>query len=244
MTRASGVVTAVNARGTGVPTVDVAALGGTLPGLRYPGWWSPRVGDAVVVDQLGQQFYVAEAFAGIDQATLAVTAYQTGTAYSSPHTGRSTAAPAVGSAGAIPFLCARSRMWSAMSVEVTGAAGAGGAVRLGVYSTVGGYPAALIGSPGAVPTTSTGLQSVSFNTTFRLEIGLHWLAFLIEGAVPTLRSVIGTVSGLGAMPALPGGSVTDGFYVQGVATGSMPATFPTGLTAQSSMPLVTITAGS
>lgn len=245
MTRASGVVTAVNVRGTGYPTVDVKALGGTLPGLRYPGWWAPRVGDSVIVDSVGdvtEQFYVAEAFAGLDAAGSAVTSYQAGATYSSPHTGRSTAAPRLASGGAIPFPLTRSRLWSAMSVEVTTAAAAGGAVRLGVYGNSGGYPAALIRSPGAVPTTSTGVQTASFSSTFRLDPGLYWLGFLVEGAASTLRSAIGTVSGLAGMPAIPGGDVADGFYGQGLGSGSMPDPFPSGLTAQPSMPLVMLTA--
>lgn len=43
-------------------TVDVLLLGALVPGLRYPAWYTPQVGDLVVVDWLGSQAYVSVAF--------------------------------------------------------------------------------------------------------------------------------------------------------------------------------------
>ena len=43
-------------------TVDVSMLGGVSTGLRYPAWYTPQVGDLVVVDWLGSQPYVAVVF--------------------------------------------------------------------------------------------------------------------------------------------------------------------------------------
>jgi len=51
--RASGYVQAVNGA-----LVDVLALGATVPGLPFPPWYKPQVGDTVIVSWLGSQPYV------------------------------------------------------------------------------------------------------------------------------------------------------------------------------------------
>ncbi len=51
--RASGYVQAVNGA-----LVDVLALGATVPGLPFPPWYKPQVGDSVIVSWLGSQPYV------------------------------------------------------------------------------------------------------------------------------------------------------------------------------------------
>lgn len=57
-------VTAINPATAIKPrTVDVLLLGAITPGLRYPVWYTPKVGDDVVVDWLGSSPYVATAFA-------------------------------------------------------------------------------------------------------------------------------------------------------------------------------------
>lgn len=63
--RASGTVLAVNAtNAANAPrSVDLAALGGVYRGVRYPVWYTPRVGDLVVVDWLGSQPFILTAFA-------------------------------------------------------------------------------------------------------------------------------------------------------------------------------------
>lgn len=64
MTRkASAQVQAVNPATAGGPaTVDVQLLGSLCAGLRYPQWYTPTVGDVVVVDWIGSQPYVSVAF--------------------------------------------------------------------------------------------------------------------------------------------------------------------------------------
>lgn len=57
--RASGYVSAVNGS-----LVDVVALGATLPGLPFPPWYAPQVGDSVIVSWLGSQPYIEVGFAG------------------------------------------------------------------------------------------------------------------------------------------------------------------------------------
>lgn len=57
-------ITAVNEATTSSgPTVDASLLGTVVPGLRYPVWYTPRVGDLVVVDWIGSQPFVSTAFA-------------------------------------------------------------------------------------------------------------------------------------------------------------------------------------
>jgi len=51
--RVSGYVQAVNGA-----LVDVLALGATVPGLPFPPWYKPQVGDSVIVSWLGSQPYV------------------------------------------------------------------------------------------------------------------------------------------------------------------------------------------
>lgn len=51
--RASGDVQAVNGA-----LVDVLVLGATVPGLPFPPWYKPQVGDSVIVSWLGSQPYV------------------------------------------------------------------------------------------------------------------------------------------------------------------------------------------
>jgi hypothetical protein len=113
--RTSGTVVAI-----GSGTVDVEALGGVLPGLRYPAWYRPALFDSVIVDWLNQQPYVAEVFAGT--LVSAVSSYATGLSYSSPHTARGTAAPSI-----------KRRLASAP----------GAAVFDGLYGTSGWTPGAL-----------------------------------------------------------------------------------------------------
>jgi hypothetical protein len=61
--KASGWVTAVNAAvGAAPASVDVNFLGSTTPGVRYPAWYTPQVGDQVVIEYLGSQPYVSVAF--------------------------------------------------------------------------------------------------------------------------------------------------------------------------------------
>jgi len=51
--RASGYVMVVNGA-----LVDVLVLGATVPGLPFPPWYKPQVGDSVIVSWLGSQPYV------------------------------------------------------------------------------------------------------------------------------------------------------------------------------------------
>lgn len=61
--KASARVVAVNAAvGRSPATVDVQLLGAASKGLRYPAWYTPQVGDLVVVDWIGSQPYVSVVF--------------------------------------------------------------------------------------------------------------------------------------------------------------------------------------
>lgn len=236
--KATGKVAAVN---RGASTVDVFALGGVIPGLPYPAWYAPSVGDQVILDWVGSQAYVASVSSGLSALSPGV--YVSGASYSSPHTSRSTAAPSINTGGAIPFWCGQARQWSSMGIEVTTAATAGGLCRLGVYADGGGYPGNLLATPGSVPTTATGTQTVSFPSPFTLTPGIYWLGFQIEVAAATLRSVNGSVASLLGLQSPAGGSVMDGLYgTTGWVAGAMPAPFPAGLSQTPNLPLVFITA--
>jgi len=228
VTRASGVVTAVNAPGTGVPTVTVSALGGSLPNLRYPAWWAPQVGDRVLIDSIGQQFYVAEIFAGTGAYTPAgaVQPFLPGAYYSSPATGNSTAGPAPNTCSVIPFPVSRQSTFDLLGVEVTQVAAAGGAVRLGVYRDTGyGAAGQRVLDAGAVPTTGLGLLTVGVALT--LTPGLYWLAAQVEVTQAFLRSVTASVGGLYGLQATTGGVQLDGYYAtSGITPGALPDPFP------------------
>ena len=59
----SAVIVAKHAAvGGGKATVDVELLGALVQGLRYPVWYTPQVGDLVVIDWLGSQPYVSTCF--------------------------------------------------------------------------------------------------------------------------------------------------------------------------------------
>lgn len=221
--KATAVVTAVNNIGT--PTVDVAMLGGTTPGLRYPPWYAPKVDDVVVVDWLGQQPYVAAAFAGATVAG-AVQPFTSGSAYSSPSTGNSTCAIGVATCSATPIAIEHPALFSQISVEVTSPAAAGGVVRLGIYSDNGaGQPGPLLLDAGVVPTTTTGLVSITIAQL--ISPGLYWLAAQPEVAAATLRSVIGSVSGLWGLKAATGGIQLDGYFTSsGITAGALKDPYP------------------
>lgn len=235
--KSSGRVSAV-----GSGTVDVVALGRTFTGLSYPAWYAPSVGDAVIIDWLGARPYVENVFAG--DVADSPSSYLSGWSYSSPHTNRSTCNPSVGSGGAIPFLVGRSATFTAMWVEVTAAAPAGGLLRLGVHADTGvGYPGSMIASPGAVATTSTGQRAVSFAAPLDLPPGLVWLSFLVEGQQSTLRSVINSVAGLYGLSTGLGPAVLDGFYGSpGWTPGVMPDPFPPGLPQVPNLALIALVA--
>lgn len=57
-------ITAIHAATAGGPaTVEVSLLPGPPPAqLRYPVWYTPQLGDLVLIDWLGSQPYVSVAF--------------------------------------------------------------------------------------------------------------------------------------------------------------------------------------
>jgi len=57
--KAAGTVLAVSA----APSRVSVALQGAVVDARYPVWYSPQVGDVVVIDWLGSQPFVASTFA-------------------------------------------------------------------------------------------------------------------------------------------------------------------------------------
>lgn len=218
--RSSATIKAVHAT---AGTVDVALNGGTATGLQYPAWYVPTIGDTVVVDWLGSQPYVAEAFNGI--VLGAGSLFRSGYFYGSPGTGSATCAPGTGTCSAAPFGVGRPTWFDQLGVEVTTPAATGGTVRLGLYGDNGtGFPGHLLLDAGLVPSTTAGLVTVTIYQL--LAPGLYWLAAQPEVAAGVLRSVTNSPPGMWGMPASSGGVVFDGFVATGVAAGALPEWFP------------------
>jgi hypothetical protein len=218
--RASGTVKAINPT---AGTVDVTMNGGVSTGLQYPAWYVPVVGDQVVVDWLGSQPYVAEAFTGSILGAGSV--FRPGGYYGSPGTGTATCSPGVGSCTAVPFGVGKPTRFDQLGIEVTTAAAAGGVIRLGIYADNGqGFPGLLLLDAGLVPSTAAGLVTVTIYQL--LPPGLYWLAAQPEVAAGVLRSVTGTPPGMWGMPATSGGAVFDGFIATGIPAGALPGWFP------------------
>lgn len=61
--KASAVIVAKHAAvAGGRATVDVQVLGSLVQGVRYSVWYTPQLGDLVVIDWLGSQPYVSDVF--------------------------------------------------------------------------------------------------------------------------------------------------------------------------------------
>jgi hypothetical protein len=218
--RSSATVQAINPT---AGTVDVAMNGGTATGLQYPAWYVPVIGDSVIVDWLGSQPYVAEAFNGAILGAGSV--FRSGAYYGSPGTGSATCAPGVGSCTAVPFGVGKPTWFDQLGIEVTTAAATGGVIRLGIYADTGqGFPGLLWLDAGLVPSTAAGFVTVTILQL--LPAGLYWLAAQPEVASGALRSVTNTPPGMWGMPATAGGGVFDGFIATGVPAGALPAWFP------------------
>ena len=118
---------------------------------------------------------------------------------------------------------------------VTVAAGAGSLGRLGIYysSLTDCYPGALLLDAGTVSVASTGNREITISQT--LSEGIYWLAYLADTVVtsaPTLRQYSTLIN---SFAPITSSNTTNfqsgqGFRAGGVASGSLPATFPAGAT--------------
>lgn len=117
---------------------------------------------------------------------------------------------------------------------VTVAGGAGSLGRMGIYnaSTTEAYPSTLLIDGGTVSVASTGNREVTVAVT--LAAGFYWLAYLADTVVtlaPTMRQQNVCINPFAPIVSTntlfqSGGGVRAG----GVASGSLPATFPAGAT--------------
>jgi hypothetical protein len=164
----------------------------------------------------------------------------------------STYTPVAGHMFGIPIEITESRdWWNQLALAVTTAGSTQSTIRWGIYEDVNydGYPAELlsgmdISSGGAfsVPNSATVHTSATFATTFVPDPGLYWLSLKIDtvGTGQILRAMTGsnhlmpnvTTTGL----PIAGGYM--GWQATGVASGALPATFPTGATLAATVPYI------
>ena len=117
---------------------------------------------------------------------------------------------------------------------VTVAAGAGSLGRLGIYysSLTNCYPGELLLDAGTVSVASTGNREITISQT--LSEGIYWLAYLADTVVtsaPTMRQQSTFVNPFAPISSTNALFQTgQGFRASGVASGSLPATFPAGAT--------------
>jgi len=115
---------------------------------------------------------------------------------------------------------------------VTVAAGAGSLERLGIYnsSLTECYPGTLLFDAGTVSVASTGNREITILQT--LSEGIYWLAYLADTVVtsaPTLRQHGNQINQFAPITSANTNFQTGtAFRAAGVASGSLPATFPAG----------------
>ena len=110
---------------------------------------------------------------------------------------------AIGGLYAVPLPIAKAVVLDEIGIEVSGAAAAGGAARLGIYATdEDGLPGDLLIDAGAVVTDATGFQSVT-GLALPLYVGWWWAAAYFYTAAP------GSVRGSGSTVALGSREPTD-----------------------------------
>lgn len=143
----------------------------------------------------------------------------------------STAATAINTAVALPYMVPAACLLDRIAVEVTTAA-ASGTCRLGIYADDNGTPGALLLDAGTVDTSTTGAKEITISK--RLDSGLVWLVATNQGAAATLRAVSGVQApeGIGAISVADFATPFTGYYRNGVG-GALPTTFgtPGGITA-------------
>jgi hypothetical protein len=140
------------------------------------------------------------------------------------------AVSALGRLFAIPLLTYRGGTVDRLGIEVTILA-TSGVARIGIYQATSGtnlYPSALTVDGGEVLTSTTGVKTVTINTTLT-PTTLYYACVIFGTALPSVRSI-----GRDSMVNLFGmgstfGAVIMGWGIKVAQTyGALPATFPAG----------------
>lgn len=169
-----------------------------------------------------------------------------------------TSGAAAGSIFAIPFIVTEAKeFWNRLAMKTGATGGSASTIRWGIYDDVGwsGYPGEIVSEPTAASgALSTGtvantliMSPTSGNGSFQtvMDPGLYWVCLLSVTAGATQTWV--TLNGPnGVMPNLDsnGNPFTtlalhrNCWKVTGVATTSMPTSFPSGATATAAPPYV------
>jgi hypothetical protein len=144
-----------------------------------------------------------------------------------------TAAQAIGTLIAIPFIVGFRATLDQLNFNVTVAGGAGSVARVGIYrstSRVNVYPSSLVVDAGQVDTNAIGYKANAAVATLRP--GLYWAAYLAGVAAPTVHIVANSAANPHASPLLgwtaANPPVANGSLRVAQAYGALPDPFPAG----------------
>jgi hypothetical protein len=120
----------------------------------------------------------------------------------------------------VPFLVTTTTTFDRIAIDHTSVVGgAGSVVRLGIYSSISGLPAARLLDAGTVDiTTGAALKPVIINQT--LTPGLYYLAAVPQ--ITSLLPVFRTAPPAFAVPDI--NNITTGVKFEGSVSGTLPAT--------------------
>jgi hypothetical protein len=139
-----------------------------------------------------------------------------------------------------PFVVPVRRAFDRLGINVSAAAGAGGVMRLGIYTDGGGKPSTLLVDAGTVSATATGSKEATIALT--LDPGIYWPAVVAQGS-GTPGSIVAYASAQVAPGSDAGTSVTtsyNGGYAQVGVSGALPGSW-TG-TSRDRMPMILLRA--
>lgn len=165
---------------------------------------------------------------------------------------------AAGALWAIPVIITEAKeFWNRLALRVV-TAGSASTIRWGIYDDVGwdGYPGEIVAEPtaasGALSTGASGNTTImsptsptagSFQTV--MDPGLYWLALLgvTAGASQTIMTLNGANNVMpnldtSGVPFAAAANFANGWKATGVATTSMPTSFPSGATATANAPYI------
>lgn len=236
-----------------VVTVVFVRVGGTAPGVATDSIWDAK-GDLAAGTgantaaklTVGANGTVLVAASGETTGLLwrhAVRPMRSGYRYVHElHYAQSTGIPGEGQAFATPLMMPTVTL-DRIGCDVTTVGSAGAVIRLGIYADGGGYPDALILDAGTLDATSTGgtnIREITISQT--LNMGLYWLAFVIQGGATTRPTVrrYHNKSAFGEIAQTDNNfNWGKNSYVQSSVTGALPSNW-TSTTTDSDTPMISV----
>jgi hypothetical protein len=128
----------------------------------------------------------------------------------------------------VPFVVGRTTTFDRIAIEVT-TAGAGGTVRLGIYSDTDGIPGEVVLDAGTVVTSALGVKEIIIDQ--ELSPGLYWLAAVPQnGVAPSIYCVTAAGNFYVGHTSFPGANSFSHYSLAGVvgALTDNPAVIATG----------------